>query len=277
MAHETDPSSPSQNSSERRGLLYILLSVFAFLSGWSLSRLRTPSDDDGKPVHPEDDTPPESGLGQLESPIAPQIPLTPTQHYQPDRRKDNTPSWKKTAEIVAIGIAGGLLIINIVALCAARKAANAAKESVELARMNADMDQRAWVGVSDISSSVRKSEDWTVSFMFKNTGKTPAKDFVIRGAGERVAKGQKPIKEEIRLPGRGVIVPDGIFHSELKVSGLYDWTSADLVIHGRIEYESVFGHGHWTTFCYHFVSDGNTGKGGFAPCDSGNDIDGNPP
>jgi hypothetical protein len=102
------PSSPSQNPDEQPGLLKILASVFSgVLFGWFFSKLDTPAKDNGEPIHPKDNPRPETSLGALQIPVTPQIPPTPAQHYQPDRRKDNTPRWKKWTEIVAVSIAGG--------------------------------------------------------------------------------------------------------------------------------------------------------------------------
>jgi hypothetical protein len=243
----------------------------AFFCGWSSAKLGAPDEDVSKTVHPQDIPAPEPQRGESGPP-----PLVINSIVNPpgadNNHKRDTPFWEKAAVVVALG----LLIVNIFLLHVTNKAATAAKDSVDLARDNAHMDQRAWVAVSDISSNFRQDENWTVNLFFKNTGRTPAKNFVIWGAGEPVAKGQKPISEEIRLPGRGVIAPDGIFHSNLSISGHYDWKAIDLVIHGRIDYDSVFGRGHSTKFCYYFVPS-KTGKGGFAPCESGNDVDNNPP
>jgi hypothetical protein len=277
LAPEKESSSSSQNSPDPRDLLYILFSALAFLSGWSLAKFRALNTDVSKTVPAQDGTREETYRRCVEPPAVSQVAPPQIQTYQTNKVEDDTPRRKKIVEwsIPAANI--GLLIVNIFLLGATNKAASAAKDSVDLAGKNAQMDQRAWVAVSDISSDSRQSENWTVSLIFKNTGKTPAKNFVIWGTGEPVAKGQKPTSEEIKLPGRGVIAPDGSFHSNLNVNGGYDWKSIDLVIHGRINYDSVFRPGHWTKFCYYFVPDNKTGKGGFAPCDSGNDIDNNPP
>ncbi len=276
MEPEKEPSSSAENSSEPRGLLYILLSAFAFFCGWSSAKLSAPDQEVSKLIHPQDTPAPESRQGKIGPSVISQISPTPSRQNQSNGRKEDAPLWEKAAAITIAAGTLGLFVINILLWCATNKAATAAKDSVELAQKNARMDQRAWVTVSDISSDFRQDEDWTVRLIFKNTGKTPAKSFVIRGTGEPVQKGNKPRLEEGILPGRGVIAPDGLFHSNLGVSGRFDWKSIDLVIHGRIDYDSVFGGSHWTKFCYYFVP-AKTGKGGFAPCDSGNDIDNNAP
>jgi hypothetical protein len=246
------------------------------LFAWSYISSRIPRQATSKAEHPQDSPKIKCGDGIIKVDIVSQVPPTPSENENSNGSKECTPLWRKIAEIaIAIGTLG-LLLVNIFLASYTSTSARAAKRSVELAGKNARMDQRAWVAVSDIPPDFQKNKDWKVRIIFKNTGKTPAKDFVIKAIGEAVAKGQKPNQEERTLPGRGIIAPDGLFHSNLSVSSGYDWNSTDLIIHGRIDYDSVFGCSHWTEFCYHFIPDENSG-GGFAPCDSGNDIDNNPP
>jgi hypothetical protein len=265
-------SSPSQTPDEEPGLLKILASVFSgILFGWLLSKFDAPNQEVGESTPQQDAPTPETQRGMSAS--SPLIIHAPANAPETENGERDTPFWEKATVLITLG----LLVVNIFLWCATNKAANAAKDSVKLAEKNARIDERAWVAVSNISSEFRQNEDWTVRLIFKNTGKTPARNFVIWGAGESVTKGQKPTTEETKLPGRGVIAPDGSFHSNLNISGRYDWKAVDLIIHGRIEYDSVFTGGHWTRFCYYFVPDKAGRTGDFAPCDSGNDIDNGPP
>jgi hypothetical protein len=169
-------------------------------------------------------------------------------------------------------------ISSVVATAYAKRSTDAAKEAVKLAKRNAHLEQRAWVSVSDITPSSKSITPWEISIIFKNSGRTPAQNFAIKLAGEPVAKGKSPVAEEKAKPGRGIIPPDGIFHSGLKSKTVYDWNIFDLVVHGEITYDSVFGNSHWTKFCYYFVPESTkSAKGNFAPCDTGNDIDSNEP
>lgn len=281
MAPEREPSSSFQSSSLLRSLQYILLGAFG---GLVLSKLRDRTEHSDEADLKQDGTSnqtciranPTSGPLRVAIDSVPP-PKPPTDQEKSEKERERRERrLKNRLEISATLITLGLLGVNILLWRSTQKASNAAKDSVELARVSAHMDQRAWVAVSDISPEFRQNDAWTISLIFKNTGKTPAKNFAIWGAGEPVAKGQKPASKETKLPGRGVIAPDGVFHSNLSLSGQYDWKSIDLLIHGRIDYDSVFGHSHWTKFCYYFVPN-KTGRGGFAPCDSGNEIDDNPP
>jgi hypothetical protein len=87
-----------------------------------------------------------------------------------------------------------------------------------------------------------------------------------------VGRGELPKDTEKELPGRGIIAPDGIFHSDVGTGRVeqYDWKDSVMLIHGKVTYDDMFGVGHWTKFCYAFIP-----GVGSTPCDTGNDIDPN--
>jgi hypothetical protein len=183
------PSSSSQNPDEPSGLLKILASVFSgVLFGLFLSKLDTPTENDRKSVHPQNNPRPETPLGPLQIPVAPQVPPAPTKQYYPDRRKDDTQRWKKNTEIVAVGIAGGLLVANIFvtvgtwkAAKAAKHAANTADATLKSSQQSFETDQRPYVvtdGVPSFSfnAKTKKVNFAEASIRLKNTGRTPAFD-----------------------------------------------------------------------------------------------------
>lgn len=169
-------SSPPQNSDEQSGLLKILASVFfGVLFGLFLSKLDTPTEDDGGSVHPKNNPGPETTLGRLQIPVTPQAPPPATMHYYPDRQKDNTPRWKKRTEIVAVCIAGGLLIVNIFVTVGTWKAANAAKDTNESAEKSFRISNRAYVTViSEPGRFQTDSQIPMVGVTLMSAGNTPA-------------------------------------------------------------------------------------------------------
>jgi|GEM_PF-2497290 len=273
------PSLPSQSSDEPPSLLRTLGVVFSgVLFGLFLSKLQTPVSDS----HSSDETQNNPTYKRRDRdeftdvsfrtrlpPVEP--PQASPHHYDAnDERRDRYNRgifWLQLLTLIALVV---YATFTYGLLCETRK-------SVQQADNNFRVDQRAWVTISDIPVDSKKDSDWTVPLVFKNTGRTPAKNFTIKVVGEPVAKGRKTTLEEHILPGHGVIAPEGTFHSNLNVSGSYDWNTVDLVIHGRVNYDSIFKQVHWTNFCYYFVPDNRTGKGGFAPCETGNDTDNNPP
>jgi hypothetical protein len=90
-----------------------------------------------------------------------------------------------------------------------------------LQQSSSQIDQRAWVAVSNVEF-MRYNDSFHANIVFVNTGKTPAKDFTIRVAGEPVPKGESPTSEEALQPGHGVIALNGAFHSPLSANGY--WT-----------------------------------------------------
>lgn len=143
------------------------------------------------------------------------------------------------------------------------------KTATEKSEEALKIDQRAWVTVNKIEPN--KECAWR-AIIFRNSGKSPALNFQIFGAAEPVRKGVKPSEPEKLMPGKGIISPDGIFHSCVgdKQTDEFDWSKTDLVVHGRIVYDDIFSTGHWTAFCYSRSKDSE-----FTPCESGNEMDRN--
>jgi hypothetical protein len=129
----------SQESSGSPGILYILFSAFAFLSGWLLSKSQSLHDVSGESIHPQNTLGDESRRRQFPPSFIAQVAPTP-QRQHTERR-----SLAESA--VAVGTIG-LLIVNLFLLIASWKTAVAAKDSIDLARKNARFDQRAVYRVS---------------------------------------------------------------------------------------------------------------------------------
>ena len=99
-----------------------------------------------------------------------------------------------------------------------------------------------------------------------------ARQKIISGITLKLARRFLASKENLQ-PGRGIIAPNGAYHSKLSANGYYEAKLGRLIVHGRIDYVDVFGTGHWTKFCYCWIPGTKASKGGFAPCDTGNSID----
>jgi hypothetical protein len=131
LAHETKLSSPSQESPEPGGFLYILLSAFAFFSGWLLCKSGSPQNR-GESVSPQNATKEQRNRRNIEPAIVAQIAPTLVNQEYPNRRKEDTPRWKKWAEIAAVLIAFGLLVVNIFQMRATQKASETAANTLRL-------------------------------------------------------------------------------------------------------------------------------------------------
>jgi len=114
------------------------------------------------------------------------VPPTTSQYHGPDRRKDNTPKWKKKAEIIALVTAILLLLVNGFIGGANWRSANAAKNAVEQNINAFRIDERAWVTIEPIRPVQLTPEDakfpaaFTCDIYPKNVGKTVATDLVVK-------------------------------------------------------------------------------------------------
>lgn len=197
----------------------------------------------------------------------------------PDEEKEDARSYRKknfrVQVILAIGTWGAFLAAAIYAGIAEIQLRVTDRQLIEAQKTTVatevamKIDERAWVSVLDIRPDSKGAPIITIEFI--NTGRTPAKDFRIAAAGD---VGKVKYKE-VEIPGSGVIAPGGKFSSILHANGALT-SPTRIEIHGRVSYESVFGVGHWTTFCYYLIPRRGEVPAGFAPCESGNEIDNNP-
>jgi hypothetical protein len=149
---------------------------------------------------------------------------------------------------------------------AATNAADAAKESADVAKKTMQIDQRAWIGVESIDAIPRTPETGktlSANVRMRNTGKTPARN--IRQVGSLDAITGAPTSKyvgTVRLagnlsPNASATIPftplgDGN-HQPLRLNdeilAALRAGQLKLVVHGRIDYDDVFGDPHWTTYC----------------------------
>ena len=255
---------PTEQERERRGLLYILLSGLALLSGWLLAKSlsRDASDETIRPrVTPGDER------NRL---LIAQGASTP-QHQHTERRKRDTPLWKSLVEsAVAVGTIG-LLIVNIFLLGATKESAKAAKDSIDLARKNARFEQRAWLGFSFGNFKYTVDQPLDTPYQVTNTGKTPALNVKGMVVTHFIKKGDIPsfnydhrtqVNMGTMLPGvrqdstsylLHSNVPEGLHVGPMKFSmqmyRQYSSGTGYLIVYGNLEYDSVFGAHHWVKFC----------------------------
>jgi hypothetical protein len=294
LAPEREPSSSSQNSSEHHGLLYILLSAFAFFSGWSSAKLSAPNQDVSKTIPPQDTPTPESRQREINSSIVSQITPTPSQQNQSNGRKEDTPLWEKVAAITIAAGTVGLLIVNIFLWCSTQKAADAAKDSVDLARKTAHFDQRAWLKFSFGTYKYTLNKPLDTAYQVTDTGKTPARNVKGMVVTNFMKNGETPIFNY----EHGTAVDFGTMHSGIPqgaTSYLISFNTPKgvhvepakvteqmfrelqsgigyILVYGKLDYDSVFGAHHWIKFCQ---SGGPTAFTHPKECVDYNDVDNN--
>lgn len=261
-------SSPSQNQQEPSGLLHVLASVFSgVLFGMFLSRLRTsaskPSYDTRESIQPKNvstqQEPPSTvvGLSEFLPPKA--------DHRCPHSRTDNTPQWKKKTEIAAVVIASGLLVVNILVTIGTWKAANAAKEGVELTRRQVVESQEAIIAPEESGGfggfSFFADRVGTVGFTLKNIGHVTAVNVTINFTAQLISLPEKrPVKEilsnkfcEPLIPVFAVGKRENVHQFTLPLSEqdrvFIKELSQTVEVTGELSYENGFGNTYKIPIC----------------------------
>ena len=148
---------------------------------------------------------------------------------------------------------------------ASEQAAKAARDAVTQSRSNAHLDQRAWIGIGNITGEPALGQIWKIIVVFHNSGKTPARNLHGVSLPDPVKKGGSPnfsYTHDKHFSG-GMIPPNGDFNATLiptrsKSTGkpspmtqplLDSITTGDLsvYVHGRITYDDIYGCTHWLT------------------------------
>lgn len=168
----------------------------------------------------------------------------------------------------------------------ASEALNEMMRQNETARDAMRLEQRAWVGVVGYDAeSPTAGHSFTVTAVFRNSGKTPARNVVV---GMNII----PAPPDFRLPAklstekalltgamdsgsRDLLLPDTTFSlsrtlDEASVAAYLTskWRST-IYVWGRGSYDDVFMRRHWFTFCGKMAFRGEA----FGPCEEGNDED----
>jgi hypothetical protein len=166
------------------------------------------------------------------------------------------------------------------------------KNLLEASIDSSELDQRAWVAVSDLRTNpsvLVVGEPLTFIAVFKNTGRTPAKGTHGYVTVDPELQGHSPKFSYKHLPSfsYGLIPPEGTAFASIKadmrdrrtgqavpitqevLDGLKS-ESIHFYVHGIVYYEDVFHITHWTKFCY-FLRGPQLNE--FSGCNSHNNAD----
>jgi hypothetical protein len=143
-----------------------------------------------------------------------------------------------------------------------------AKEQVRGTRL----DERAWVGESEISGKVQEGQPFRITVVVKNTGKTFAKRYAgVTALRAKELSQPDPDFENILKEGSdvrtsGLIQPGGVIKMVLEAGNGMKMTKEHLeelnnptnvmLVFGKLIYSDIFRCEHWTIFCYRVRSDG---------------------
>src|SRR5271166_5874883 len=146
LAHETDPSSPSQDSQRPRGLLDILVAVlWGVLFGAFFSKLRTPVQES---IRPKEESRDKGHRSEELSGFSPQIPPTPTYPENPCKCCHHTiPWWKIILDVgMFIAAAGAFGAAGYYAHITEKMWTESQRQTC-IQREAAINAERAWVGL----------------------------------------------------------------------------------------------------------------------------------
>lgn len=140
------------------------------------------------------------------------------------------------------------------------------------------VDQRAWMGVVNIKirTFLEPDHDFVVEVETKNTGKTPALRVLFHNRLQALLVTEQLDRTFGESTGHGTVMPDskqihsiGENHSvpAATVEHVENGTRT-MYLHGRIEYQDIFGNSHWTNWCFRLA-----GKDTFVAHNEYNDTD----
>jgi hypothetical protein len=194
--------------------------------------------------------------------------------------------------LIYAGYTIGMYYANRESADAARTSADAATGQLIQMTTQAEDDQRAWIGVTDIRITQLNPTNPALPFITQisvsNSGKTPAINLKRASAymiSSSAASGPKPeyvktIEDKIRgIRDHIAVPPNGINTLEASDGGDYvipKWSAICgktemLYVYGRLEYEDIAKRGHATTFCY-YLKEPTSEPPQFASCEAYNDM-----
>jgi hypothetical protein len=185
------------------------------------------------------------------------IPARVIEQYKTARQENTSrDNWRFFVEIVT------LVIVAIYAGLTAWQAFST-QTIVELTRTQYTLDQRAWLGITEVSTppDLQAGTVLNPSASLVNSGKTPAIS-VMRKAGYRILPASVPLNPGQEVSNQtpislGVITPGGKRNLAIGDLGAVVKQRAEelssgafrLYLFGDISYNDVFGLRHHTRFC----------------------------
>jgi hypothetical protein len=180
------------------------------------------------------------------------------EHRTDDKREADWPSWIQAISAV------GIVIITFYYTYYAGQQVQETRKAIALSDDSIKLDQRAWMGVAYVVGKPEVGKPLIVKVVFKNTGKTPAKNVTIAATAEPIyqKKGRPDFAHEKSIPriSRGLVAPQAEVFSILSdpksgnineaVLKAIKAAEVRICIHGVLDYDDIFTQHHWVTFCY---------------------------
>lgn len=282
---------PDRKTSSPGGISYTLLSALAFLSGLWLANLRAPDDGQSKSMSPVDHV----RQGQT-------APTRKQANYI-ERRKRHTSLWTTLRESLSVLATVGLLLANVFLLASTKKAANAAKESADIAKKQLEMSERPWITIAftvnrPLQFDAAGGMGVGLQIVTKNIGHSvatsvrPIVGAEVEGSGEfmKVFKAQKDMCETWRtvrsLPAPGndqvTLFPQetytenttiGFSKDQIEKAQIGKGQITAVLVFGCVDYGFAFASDHHQTgFNYEVVRPTPSGEIGTLPIKVGENV-----
>jgi hypothetical protein len=127
------------------------------------------------------------------------------------------------------------------------------------------LEHRAWMKLEKIHHTIERGRQLSLTVVFQNIGRTPARDLKAWMFLETVWEGKKPsfnLSSDKNVPASPVVPPDSPLAFPLYGEVVTNAMAASISIgqllvmfHGKIAYKDIFGCQHWMTFCQQFDPD----------------------
>jgi len=175
-------------------------------------------------------------------------------------RRETVKFW---VEIVGAVMVFGYLFVTVLIWCANKQIAKDTHQSVVNADNNFKLDQRPWLGVLEMDTTIPSRESMKVKVEFVNSGKLPALKEHLGLQADCYPVGHKPtIKytEDTKDEG-AIILPNQHFFAASETSALcseknfalFKEGKASLTVLGTIWYKDAFATPHTTEFCLYLL------------------------
>jgi hypothetical protein len=124
------------------------------------------------------------------------------------------------------------------------------------------LDQRAWISIEDIKGELEPGKEYKVTFVMRNTGKTPAKHLRVNQEFNPVRKGNNVefFYTDPWTRAAGIVSPNAVIKQDLFATHGQPLTpeayeaimQGDPVVYlyGTVTYDDIFSHHHFLDFCF---------------------------
>lgn len=145
------------------------------------------------------------------------------------------------------------------------------------------LDQRAWVGVLQVTGVPEKGKVFEIESILTNTGKTPATHMTRFQRSMPILRGRKLVPDysgakDGSTVSSSILLPNQWFRGTTHASDkVLDQSDIDLIskrdvtiyLYGKVCYKDVFGRSHWERFCSFYDPDTKS----FPACANYNEVD----